>query len=76
LRGYSFVTKSDKPNRDPKKWTLGMKTENIHSSQKNDTDYEIASAVALDEEIHKNERTISNKIFILESPKWTKSIQL
>jgi hypothetical protein len=48
-----------------------MKKENIHSSQKNDTEYEIVSAIALDNESHKNDRSISNKIFVLESPKWT-----
>ena len=33
LRGYSFTATTDKPQRDPKKWSVALKKVNIHTNK-------------------------------------------
>lgn len=56
IRGYSYSTANDWPERDPKKWNLLLLETNIHTGESVNNAFEIASDVELNEDYHDDER--------------------
>jgi hypothetical protein len=52
MRGYSFTTANDWPERDPKKWNLLLLETNIHTGESMSNAFEIASDIELSDEMH------------------------
>ena len=73
IRGYSFTTANDCPERDPKKWNLLLLETNIHTGEAASNAFEIASDIEMSDEYHKTERFEKHK-FLLCNPKWTNNI--
>ena len=73
IRGYSFTTANDWPERDPKKWNLLLLETNIHTGEAVSNAFEIASDIEMSDEYHKTERIEKHK-FLLCNPKWTNNI--
>lgn len=73
IRGYSFATANDWPERDPKKWNVLLLETNIHTGESVNNAFEIASDIELSDELHDESRFKTHK-FILCNPKWTNNI--
>ena len=52
IRGYSFTTANDCPERDPKKWNILLLETNIHTGESVNNAFEIASDIELSDELH------------------------